>query len=120
MKSADTFRKCFRVGKRKESVIKLNDGKPEQIDVVLSDRASALLSGIVLTGHDVLDIVSELVEKTGAKSKVARGLGMSDAYFGDVLMGKRPISARVAERIGLKRVVVFVREGVNGHETDIS
>ncbi len=45
---------------------------------------------------------------------------MSDAYFGDVLMGKRPISARVAERIGLKRVVVFVREGVNGHETDIS
>lgn len=61
------------------------------------------------TEHQMRDAITELVETLKTQKAAAEHLGISGVYLGDILHGRRGISDRVAERIGWKRVVVFVR-----------
>lgn len=74
-------------------------------------RAKGILSGRILTEHDVLDLLSDRAFGPG-KSQVetANSIGYSVQYLGDVLHGRRPVSEEMARRIGLRRVVMFVED----------
>lgn len=75
-----------------------------------TERARVLLTGIVGTEHDVLDLIAERAETYGTLTAVARRLGISDPFLGDIVHGRRPVSSQFAAKLGLKKVAVFVRE----------
>lgn len=81
----------------------------ENFGIVLTDRAKEILTGTVMTQHDVLDIISDLIDQAGTKRAIARSLGVSEAYFGDVLLGRRPMSVEFARKLGLEKVTVYVK-----------
>ncbi len=77
----------------------------------LSKRAAAALNGRILTEHDLRDRLTDMVAEHGSQRAVANILGVSKGYLCDVLLGRRPVSAQMADKMGWKRVVVFVGKG---------
>ncbi len=77
----------------------------------LSMRAKEALKGWVMTEHDMRDRLTDMVAEHGSQKAVADILGVSKGYLNDVLMGRRPVSAQMAERLGWKRFVLFVGRG---------
>jgi hypothetical protein len=76
--------------------------------VVLTERAAEFLAGDVATEHDIRDIVNEMVDAKGSKTKVAFGLGISLPYLSDVMLGRRPVGGNLAGKLGgWEKVVVF-------------
>ena len=61
------------------------------------------------TEHDLLNILSEKVVRTGTQRAVADELGISAVYLGDVLRGRRKVGKKLALRLGFERVVAFKR-----------
>ncbi len=59
--------------------------------------------------HDLRDELTAAVDREGTQAVLARDLEVSNAYLGDVLHGRRPISGRLAEKLGWKKMTVFVR-----------
>ena len=47
-----------------------------------------------------------LVGQHGTQKAAAKALGVSPAYLGDMLMGRRDISERILAKLGLRRAVV--------------
>ncbi len=78
----------------------------------LTERTRELFAGAekIATDHDIREQLTETVEKTGSQKLVARSLGVSKSYIGDLLLGRRGISPEMAERLGWKKVEVFVRK----------
>lgn len=50
----------------------------------------------------------QLSEFLGSQRRLARRLGFKSAYLNDILRGRRPISAKLAARLGYDRVVLFL------------
>lgn len=44
--------------------------------------------------------------KHGTQRKAAKALGVSEAYLSDLLHGRRAFSARILDKLKLKRIVV--------------
>ncbi len=64
------------------------------------------------TERDLLRLLTAMVEADGSSQRsVAKELGISAVFLGDILHGRRGVSATVAERLGYRRVVVFVQGG---------
>jgi plasmid maintenance system antidote protein VapI len=76
----------------------------------LSAWAERFLDGSerMVTEHDILDELTDRVRDESQRA-VAAALGLSTPYLNDILHGRRGISITLAERLGWKRVVVFVR-----------
>ena len=86
--------------------------QPEKTkEMKLSTRAERLLDGSarVATEHDILDELTDRVRDESQRA-VASALGFSTPYLNDVLHGRRGISITLAERLGWKRMVVFVKK----------
>lgn len=58
------------------------------------------------------DIRAELQRRCNraTQRQVARELGYSDAFICDVLMGRRAVTAKLAEQLGYERVTVYRRK----------
>ena len=70
--------------------------------------------GQVLTPEEVRHWVRMIVERHGGCQKyVARKLGISEQYLCDLLKGNRSPSAKLAQSLGLRRVLAYevVEEG---------
>jgi DNA-binding transcriptional regulator YdaS (Cro superfamily) len=46
------------------------------------------------------------VEQSGSRSATAKRLGVTVQFLGDMLNGRRPVSARILKKLGLKRAIV--------------
>ncbi len=73
-------------------------------------RTQEKLFGVVACEHDLLDIISQLVMVRGSQKAVADELGVSKAHLGDILHGKKAIGPTVADKLGWKRMTVFMRK----------
>ena len=68
----------------------------------------------IMIEHDVLDLLTDMSsgkEKSGkrkSQTNVARDLGFSTGFIGDVLHGRRNVTEKLAERLGLEQIVVYV------------
>ena len=83
--------------------------------VTLTPRAEPVLMGATVgIEHDLRHEISELVDSLGTKKAAAEKLGISQAYLGDILMGRRGVGEQLAGRLGWKRVPVFVQIEVRG------
>jgi hypothetical protein len=81
--------------------------KPEQIRP--TEKARKALSGEVLIEHDMLDLLSGMIESKRTKKAVAVHLGISVPFLMDVLIGRRPISEGLARKMGWEKLTVFVK-----------
>lgn len=59
------------------------------------------------TEHDMLDLLTEMVELHGSQRKAAAHLGISAGQLNDVLHGRFPVSDTIARKLGYERVVCF-------------
>ena len=53
-----------------------------------------------------LDTLHKLVLEHGTQRAAAKHLGISQAYFCDMLNGRRDVSGRMLSKLGFRRVVV--------------
>ena len=65
--------------------------------------------GTLAVEHDLRDELTAAVEREGTQTALARDLGISESFLGDILHGRRGISEKLANKLGWKRVTVFVR-----------
>lgn len=87
--------------------------QPEKTkEMKISAWAERLLDGSerVATEHDILDELTDRVRDESQRA-VAAALSLSTAYINDILHGRRGISIALAERMGWKRIVVFIKKG---------
>jgi len=62
----------------------------------------------------VVGMLECLVSRAGSQKVCAEQLGVTPGYLNDVLHGRRDVSAQLADRLGLERVVLFrVKEGAD-------
>jgi predicted XRE-type DNA-binding protein len=96
-----------------ESGIPLNAGnsRKEKAEINPSSRAQTLLAGTIMTEHDILDLITDMVQKAKSQRSVAQALEISDSYLNDVLQGKRSIGASLVRKMGYAKVMVFVAPG---------
>jgi hypothetical protein len=59
--------------------------------------------------HDLRDNLTDLVERSGTQTALARDLGISGVYLCDILHGRRGISEKLAGKMGWRKVTVYVR-----------
>jgi plasmid maintenance system antidote protein VapI len=64
-----------------------------------------------ITQEEIIKIIEEMVEKWGSQRSVADQLEISAAFLSDILNGNRPVSNKVAKRLGYRKVVKYTREG---------
>jgi transcriptional regulator with XRE-family HTH domain len=64
-----------------------------------------------MTEHDILDLITDMVQKAKSQRSVAQALEISDSYLNDVLQGKRSIGASLVRKMGYAKVMVFVAPG---------
>ena len=55
------------------------------------------------------NLITKEVMTAGSQVDVAKQVGVSRQYLGDVLHGKREVSENLAEKFGWKRMVVFAK-----------
>lgn len=65
----------------------------------------------VTTPDELMGMLRGAVQEAGTQKDAAHGFGISEQYLSDILLGRREISNRVANKFGLERAVVFVRRG---------
>ena len=58
----------------------------------------------LLDEKDVLQLLSEVVDRAGGQSAWARQTGVDRVYLNKVLRGKRPLSAKIIQALRLKKV----------------
>lgn len=69
-----------------------------------------------ITEQEVIALIRAMVNQECSQRKVARILDISDAFLSDVLAGNRPVSERIAHKLGYKRVAVFVPDWDVNHD----
>lgn len=69
----------------------------------------ALVGNGCINYPNVQKIIAETVQIEGSQKKAAERLGISPQYLNDILRGRREISEAVANKYGLRRVVIFER-----------
>lgn len=72
-----------------------------------TERAVELLSGEIATEHDMRDAIADMIARHGTQAAVAREIGVSQAHLHDIMVGKRSVGGRVAEKLGWEKVRVF-------------
>lgn len=55
----------------------------------------------------IILILKRRVNETGSQKKVAKQLGISAQYLGDILQGRREPGEKVLKTLKLKRVVLY-------------
>lgn len=60
-----------------------------------------------ITHEAALKILFDIVKQQGSRFKAALVLDVSPSYLGEILSNQTPISDRVAQKIGYRRVIQF-------------
>lgn len=60
-----------------------------------------------MTEQEFINYLKRMAARAGSQRKVAHELGVSAAYFGDVISGKRAPGPKILEPLGLERRVVI-------------
>jgi predicted DNA-binding protein (UPF0251 family) len=60
-----------------------------------------------ISQEEALDLIRRLVESEGSNTKAAARLDISSGYLSEILSSDRPISDKVARKLGYERVVVY-------------
>lgn len=68
------------------------------------------------TQHDLLDEIAALVDRLGTRTLTARHLQISLPYLSDVMLGRRIISSNLAEKLGFRKVTLFLKDGPKSKE----
>ena len=66
-----------------------------------------MMPATTLTNTEVLDTLREAVSAAGSQRTYASSIGVSQAYLGDVLHGRRSPGERVLSALGLKKITVI-------------
>ena len=61
----------------------------------------------VLTREQVQKMFADFVETSGNQSKAAKAIGVSAAYFGEVLNGTREPGPSILEFFGIQRETIY-------------
>ena len=64
-----------------------------------------------ITQDELKDIIEKMVTQWGSQRKVSDHLGISAAFLSDIINGNRPISNKVAQKLGYSKVVKYRRDG---------
>ena len=59
------------------------------------------------TDEQAIAVMRTAIIKYGTQKKMAAALGVTSQYISDILNGRRPISDRMAQAIGLKKTAIF-------------
>lgn len=62
------------------------------------------------TNDEMLNLLREEVERRGSQKAVAEWLGITQGFLGDILHGRAPVTADVAEKLGYRKSVVFIKD----------
>ncbi len=77
----------------------------------ITERAAEVLGGYQLvTEHDLRDVITDMIERLGSQTAVARELGVSVVYLNDVLHGKRGLGMKLAEGLGWEKIEIYRRK----------
>ena len=60
-----------------------------------------------ISQEKAIELINRIVKEKKTQVEAARYLDISPAYLGEILRGTRPISGRVAGRLGYKRVISY-------------
>ncbi len=72
-----------------------------------------MMPATTLSNAEVLQALREAVSASGSQRTYATRIGVSQAYLGDVLHGRRSPGERVLSALGLKRIVIITNENRN-------
>lgn len=61
------------------------------------------------TERDLVTELRAMCLPRGAKRAMAKSLGISAQYMGDILSGRNKISDRIADKLGYRRITMFER-----------
>lgn len=92
-----------------DSVLTANSLPPD-LEAKLSSRAMRVMFVVDTTDPDAVDpmeIIAEAVKEAGSHSAFAAKCGISQPYFSQILNGKRPMTSKLLEAVGLERKVVI-------------
>lgn len=71
-----------------------------------------MMPATILSNSEVLAALREAVTTAGSQRTYASRIGVSQAYLGDVLHGRRHPGDRVLSALGLKRIVIITNEDI--------
>ncbi len=60
-----------------------------------------------MTTRDVVNLLNQTIQQHGSAKAVAARMGLSPQYLCDVRKGRREVSDRLAQKLGLRRIVTF-------------
>jgi len=66
-----------------------------------------MMPATTLSTDEVLAALREAVDAAGSQRTYAKGIGVSQAYLGDVLHGRRHPGERVLSALGLRRITII-------------
>ena len=66
-----------------------------------------------MTRDEVINLLHRMMERAGSRAALAKEFGVSPAYIGDVLLGKRDPGPAILNVLGLRRQVqiTYVKAG---------
>lgn len=64
-----------------------------------------------ITQEEIAAIIEEMAKRWPHQKDLARQLEISNGYLSDILSRIRPVSDRVARKLGYRRIVKYTREG---------
>ena len=67
-----------------------------------------LLPETAVSNETALEALRDAVTAAGSQRAAAARIGVSQAYLGDVLAGRRALGSRILGALGLRRVVLIV------------
>jgi transcriptional regulator with XRE-family HTH domain len=64
-----------------------------------------------MTRDELVKLLQRRVQSAGTQAALAKELGITAAYLGDVLNGKREPGPTLLNALGFRRVITYVRAG---------
>lgn len=74
----------------------------------MKDNTSAGLPATAISTVEVLAALREAVDQAGSQRTYAQGIGVSQAYLGDVLHGRRAVGDKILAALGMTRITLIV------------
>ena len=62
-----------------------------------------------MTRDELIELLQRKVQRAGTQAALAKELGITAAYLGDVLNGKRKPGPTLLNAIGFRRVITYVK-----------
>lgn len=62
-----------------------------------------------ITHEKAMEILKEKVKEAGSQLQLAKQLDISPQFLNDIFLGRRSISDNLAQKLGYRRVINFVK-----------